>query len=137
MGFGFGKIGGKIGGFLKRGIGNIFSKQGLMTAAGAGLGFAVGGPIGAGIGAGAGLATGSQIKAQENAMEEAKNARDQAQKQYAAEEAALKAAADEAERLELEKRKKLIAAGQANPATMMSGYTGLPGSANVIRNFLG
>ena len=82
------------------------------------------------------LVSGGYIS-QQKAVDEAEKAREQAQKQYAAEQAALQAAADETARLEEEKKKKLIAAGQKNPDTLYGSYTGLPGSANVMRNFLG
>ena len=82
------------------------------------------------------LVSGGYIS-QQKAVDEAEKAREQAQQQYANEQAALAAAAAETARLEDEKRKKLISSGQRKPETLYGSYTGLPGSANTIRNFLG
>lgn len=129
MGFGLGKIGGAI----KKAFGGGGSLFGNITG---GLNsFASWLDVTKPGGLGDILTFGSISQAE--AAKQAKKAKNMAGQQYAAEVDALKAAASETERLEAEKRKRLIAAGQKNPDTLYSGYTGLPGSANVIRNFLG
>lgn len=109
---------------------NIFSKKSTWGAI---LGTAVGGPFG-GI---AGYSMGSSADAQEAATDEAKKARNQARDQYAAAEAAAKAEAERIANLEEERKRKLLLYGTSKPSTMVGGYLGLGGQANINKPSLG
>jgi hypothetical protein len=71
------------------------------------------------------------------AVDEAKKARNQAQKQFADQTAAAQAEAQRIANMEEERKKKLLLYGTQNPSTMIGGYLGIGGAANVSRPRLG
>lgn len=71
------------------------------------------------------------------ATKEAKKAREQAQARYKNQIQAARAEAERIANLEDERKRKLLLYGTQNPSTMIGGYLGLGGSANVSRPRLG
>lgn len=82
------------------------------------------------------LVTGGYIS-QKEATEQAKKASDQASKQYAEQQAGVEAETQRLADLDEEKKRKLAAAGTQNPQTLLGGYKGVPGGANLYKSLLG
>jgi len=74
---------------------------------------------------------------QSEAVKQAKGARNDAKRQYADQTAAAQAEAQRIANLEEERKRKLLLYGTQKPSTMIGGYLGIGGTANVSRPGLG
>jgi hypothetical protein len=82
------------------------------------------------------LVSGGYI-AQKEANEQAKDASRESQKQYADQQAAVEAETARLADLDEEKKKRLAAQGTQNPQTLLGGYKGVQGGANLYKSLLG
>jgi hypothetical protein len=74
---------------------------------------------------------------QSEAVKQSKGARNDAKRQYADQTAAAQAEAQRIANLEEERKRKLLLYGTQKPSTMIGGYLGIGGTANVSRPGLG
>jgi hypothetical protein len=82
------------------------------------------------------LVTGGYL-ANKEATAEAKKARDIATQQYEEQQAAVEAETKRLADLDEEKKRKLAQAGTQNPQTLLGGYKGVQGGANLYKSLLG
>jgi hypothetical protein len=119
------------------GIGNPFKKVKSLFSGAKNLAQGVGGFIDVTKPGGLGDLVTFGSLSQAEATKEAKKARNDAKSQYADQTAAAQAEAQRIANLEEERKRKLLLYGTQKPSTMIGGYLGIGGTANVSRPGLG